>query len=184
MNVIKIIEKYYEPDSKAYRFLVHHGMLVAKKALEVAERVKELNPDFRFIEEAAILHDIGIFMTYAPKIGCFGFHPYICHGYLGRELLEKEGLQRHARVCESHVGIGLTKVDIEINNFPLPKRDMIPETLEEKIICFADKFYSKDENFLERQKSLPEIKKMIERYGAEKLRQFEEWLIFFKEPIK
>lgn len=184
MNVIKIIEKYYEPDSKAYRFLVHHGMLVARKALEVAERVKELNPDFRFIEEAAILHDIGIFMTYAPKIGCFGFHPYICHGYLGRELLEKEGLQRHARVCENHVGVGLTKVDIEINNFPLPKRDMIPETLEEKIICFADKFYSKDENFLERQKSLPEIKKMIERYGEEKLRQFEEWLIFFKEPIK
>lgn len=183
MNVIKIIEKYYEPDSKAYRFLVHHGMLVAKKALEVAQRVKELNPDLKFIEEGAILHDIGIFMTYAPKIGCFGFHPYIAHGYLGRELLEKEGLLRHSKVCETHVGVGLTKEDIEINNFPLPKRDMIPVTLEEKIICYADKFYSKDENFLERQKSIPEIRRMISRYGEEKLKRFDEWLIFFKEPL-
>jgi uncharacterized protein len=183
MDVIKIIEKYYEPDSKAYRFVLHHGMIVAKKALEVAERVKELKPDFNFIEEAAILHDIGIFMTYAPKIGCFGYHPYISHGYLGRELLEKEGLLKHAKVCETHVGVGLTEKDIEINNFPLPKRNMIPETLEEKIICFADKFYSKDENFLERQKSISEIRKMIRKYGDDKLRQFDEWLIFFKEPI-
>jgi len=54
-----------------------------------------------FIEEAALLHDIGIFNTNLPKIGCYGRHPYISHGYLGRELLENEGLAAHALVCES-----------------------------------------------------------------------------------
>lgn len=183
MDIIKIIEKYYEPDSKAYHFLIHHSKMVAHKALQVAERVKELNPDFKFIEEASMLHDIGIFMTHAPKIGCYGFHPYICHGYLGREILEKEGLLRHAIVCETHVGVGLTVDDIEANKFPLPKRNMQPITIEEKIICFADKFYSKKEHSLEREKSVPEIREIIAKFGEEKLKQFDEWLEFFKEPV-
>jgi uncharacterized protein len=184
MDIIKIIEKYYEPGSKAYYLLIHHSKLIAKKALQVAERVKELKPDFKFIEEAAMLHDIGIFMTYAPKIGCYGLNPYISHGYLGREMLEKEGLPRHALVCERHVGVGLTVEDIELNNFPLPKRDMQPVTLEEKIICFADKFYSKKEHSLEREESVPEIREIIAKFGDDKLKKFDEWLEFFKEPIR
>ncbi len=182
MDAIKIIEKYYEPDSKAYYFLIQHGKLVAKKALEIAERVKELNPDLKFIKEAALLHDIGIFMTYAPKIGCYGFHPYISHGYLGREILEKEGLIEHALVCERHVGVGLTISDVENNGFALPKRDMQPVTLEEKIICFADKFYSKDEDSLTLEKPLWKVRQIVSRYGEDKLRILDEWIKFFKEP--
>ncbi len=183
MDTLKIIEKYYDTDSKAYYYLIHHGRLVAKKALEIAERLGELNPDLKFIEEAAMLHDIGIFMTHAPKIGCFGFHPYISHGYLGRELLEKEGLPEHALVCERHVGMGITIDDIETNKFPIPKRDMTPLTLEEKIICFADKFYSKDENSLTAEKPVARIREIISQFGDNKLRQFDEWLLFFKEPL-
>ena len=182
MDIIKIMEKYYEPDSTAYNFLIHHSKLVAHKALQVAERVKELNPDFKFIEEASMLHDIGIFMTHAPKIGCYGFHPYISHGYLGREILEKVGLPMHALVCERHVGTGLTIDDIEANKFPLPKRDMLPISLEEKIICFADKFYSKKEGSLANEKPVPEIREIIAKFSDDKLKQFDEWLIFFKEP--
>ncbi len=183
MDVLKIIEKYYEPDSKAYYLLVHHSKLVAKKALQIAERVKELSPDFKFIEEASMLHDIGIFMTYSPKIDCHGIHPYISHGYLGREILEKEGLLQHALVSERHVGVGITAKDIKLNKFPLPERDMQPLTLEEKIICFADKFYSKKEHSLEREESVPEIRDAIAKFGDDKLKQFDEWLIFFKEPF-
>ncbi|MDI6801438.1 MAG: HDIG domain-containing protein [Thermodesulfovibrionales bacterium] len=183
MDVISIIEKYYESDSKAYHFLIHHSKLVVRKALQVAERVMELNPNIKFIEEAALLHDIGIFMTYSPKIGCYGYHPYISHGYLGREILEREGLPEHALVCERHVGVGLTVEDIENNKFPLPKRHMIPLSLEEKIICFADKFYSKDENSLTAEKPVWKIRELICRFGDDKLKQFDELLILFKEPL-
>lgn len=183
MDVIRIIEKYYEPDSKAYRFLLKHGMMVSAKALRVAERVKGLNPDMQFIEDAAMLHDIGIFMTNAPELGCFGDHQYIEHGYLGHDLLLKEGLNAHALVCERHVGIGISIMDIEVRDFPFPKRDMIPVSLEEKIVCFADKFYSKSKDNFEREKNIPEIRKIIKSFGNDKLKQFDEWLIFFKEPF-
>jgi uncharacterized protein len=181
MDPIYIIEKYYAPDSQAYFFLVEHGKAVARKALEIAARLGDLHPDLEFIEEAALLHDIGIFSTNLPKIGCFGAHPYISHGYLGRQLLEEEGFAAHALVCERHVGMGLTIADIETNLFPLPKRQMIPVSLEEKIICFADKFYSKDKSTLSVARPVPAVREMARRYGDDKLRQFDEWLILFKE---
>lgn len=181
MDIIKLIEKYYRPDSKAYYLLVNHSMLVAQKALRVAKRVEELNPDHEFVKEAAMLHDIGIFMTHAPHLGCSGFHPYISHGYLGRDLLEKEGLIRHALVCERHIGTGLTAEDIERNNLPLPRRDMMPVTVEEQIVCFADKFYSKDEDGLTEEKPVSRVREIISKYGEQYLRQFDEWLELFKE---
>jgi uncharacterized protein len=82
MDPIKIIQKYYDVDSIAYKLLITHGNAVAKKALEIAKRIPQYNPDLKFIEEAAILHDIGIFLTNTPSIGCFGDHPYVCHVYL------------------------------------------------------------------------------------------------------
>ena len=177
-----MIEKYYEPGSNAFRFLLRHSELVAEKALQVARRVRELSPDMVFIEEAAMLHDIGIFMTNAPKIGCYGHHPYISHGFLGRELLESEGLLRHALVCERHVGVGLTAGDIKRSSFPLPVRDMTPLTLEEKIICFADKFYTKREDCLTQEKTVGEVRDSIAGFGGDKLRLFDEWVSFFREP--
>lgn len=183
MNIdpIRIIQKYYEPDSKAYRLLLGHSKIVTEKALIVANRLQELNPDYRFIEEAAMLHDIGIFMTFMPELGCFGAYSYITHGYFGREILEKEGLPLHALVCERHVGLGLTIQDIEKNGFPLPKKNMMPISLEEKIICFADKFYSKNENNLFIEKPVRQIRKMLSQYGMDKLLLFDEWLDVFRE---
>ena len=163
--------------------MLEHGRLVTEKALRVAGRVASLGPNLSFIEEASMLHDIGIFLTNAPHLGCYGDKPYICHGYLGRELLEKEGLPGHAMVCERHVGAGLTVTDIETGNLPLPLRDMAPVTLEEKIICFADKFYSKVKNRTGNEKSVSQIRKELRLHGESKLRQFDEWVVFFKEPL-
>lgn len=182
MDVIGLIERYYEPDSPAYSLLLSHSRLVAEKALQVAARMSLPSLDFTFIAEAAMLHDIGIFLTDEPLLDCFGTHPYIAHGYLGRELLEREGFPVHAMVCERHVGIGLTVADIVEGNLPIPRRSMTPVTLEEKIICFADKFFSKKKRTLLKEKPVPEIRKEMARYGESKLQQFDEWLILFKEP--
>ena len=179
MVPIKIIKKYYNPESKAYRLLIQHSKMVTEKALRIAKKVKHLNPDLNFIEEAAMLHDIGIFLTNEPKLGCYGDRPYICHGYLGREILEKEGFPKHALVCEKHIGVGITLEDIEEKELPLPKRDMIPLSVEEQIICFADKFFSKDSDFLLKEKPLERVRKGISKYGEEKLRQFDEWMRLF-----
>ncbi|MBI5639158.1 MAG: HDIG domain-containing protein [Nitrospirae bacterium] len=179
MNPLDILEKYYDKDSSAFSILVGHSRMVERKSLEIAAKVAHLNPDVSFIREAAMLHDIGIFMTSEPKLGCYGDKDYICHGYLGRELLEREGLPLHALVCERHVGVGLGIVDIEVQGLPLPKRDMRPVTLEEKIICLADKFFSKRIDSLSEEKPLDEVKREMLRYGQEYLLRFEELCSFF-----
>jgi uncharacterized protein len=180
MNPEDILKKYYNPESRAFYIIMQHSSRVAEKALEIAERVKHLNPDFSFIHEAAMLHDIGMFLTRAPQIGCYGNCPYICHGYLGREVLDKEELPEHALVCERHVGVGITVGDIKDKTLPLPIRDMVPITIEEQIICFADKFFSKVSGSLIEERPLKSARKIIAGYGNEKLEKFDEWVERFK----
>ena len=155
--------------------------MVARKAQLVAERLADRNPDFNFIREAAMLHDIGMCKTHAPGIGCHGNAPYIRHGILGRVMLENEKLPRHALVCERHIGTGLRKSTIERAQLPLPPRDMLPLSLEEQIICFADKFYSKNKSRLCEEKSIERIIAGLERHGKESGDRFRCWLREFRE---
>ncbi|MCD7937287.1 MAG: HDIG domain-containing protein [Tannerellaceae bacterium] len=172
MNPLDIYSTYYSTGSDAYKILYLHSRSVADKALSLAEMHPEMNLDMTFIEEAALLHDIGIFLCNAPGIDCHGEADYICHGYLGADLLRKEGLERHALVCERHTGAGITLDEIIQRNMPLPHRDMVPVTLEEKLICFSDKFYSK--SHLDRVKSIDKIKKGLAKYGEDSVLRFEE----------
>ena len=141
--------------------------------MKIARAHPELQADEEILTYGGMLHDIGIKFTDAPEIGCFGDLPYLAHGYKGRELLEKEGLKEIAAVCERHIGVGLTIDDIKKNNLPIPVRDMTPQTVEEKIICFADKFYSKSSRNLLLPKPLDKVKKSIRKYGDEKWDVFE-----------
>ncbi len=120
-----------------------------------------------------------VFLTNTLELGCFGTYPYISHGYLGRELLEKEGLSRHALVCECHVGVGISIDDIKKQNLPLPHRDMLSVSIEEQIICFADKFFSKDEQFIETEKPISLIRKNLSQFGHDKVTRFNSWLKTF-----
>ncbi len=173
MDPIKTIQKYYKADSNTYRLLIEHSKAVTKKAIKIAKKVPQFNPDLKFIEEAAMLHDIGIFLTDAPELECFGKKPYICHGYLGREILEKEGLLKHALVCERHIGVGLSIQDIENEKLPLPKRNMLPVSIEEKIICLADKFFSKTKKDLSKEKNVDVIREELLKLGSDKVKKFD-----------
>ena len=125
MNALAIINKYYSEENELKHILLTHSRSVADKALQIAVKHPELHLDTGFLEEAALLHDIGIFMTDASGIQCFGTHPYICHGYLGSELLMKEGYPRHALVCERHTGAGMSLQSIIEQDLPIPHRDMV-----------------------------------------------------------
>ena len=178
MNYQAIIDKYYPEDNELRHILITHSQSVAQKALQIVSSHPELRLDAQFIEEAAMLHDIGIFMTDAPGIMCFGSQPYICHGRLGAELLRKEGYERHARVCERHTGAGITKEQIEKQQLPLPHQDFLPETMEEKVICYADKFFSK--THLDKEKSIEKAEKSLAKFGEEGVKRFQEWERMFE----
>ena len=177
MDVQAVVNKYYQPGTPLYNSVWSHSRLVADKALQLAQAHPELEIDLNFVYEAAMIHDIGVFLTNAPSIYCTGDQPYICHGVLGAELMRADGYPRHALVCERHTGTGLTVADIIAQNLPLPHRDMCPVSLEEKLVCFADKFYSKSNP--DREKPLDKVRKSVARYGEDSLRRFEEMAALF-----
>lgn len=177
MDVQAVFNKYYQPGTPLYNSVWSHSRLVADKALQLAQAHPELEIGLNFVYEAAMIHDIGVFLTNAPSIYCTGDQPYICHGVLGAELMRADGYPRHALVCERHTGTGLTVADIIAQNLPLPHRDMCPVSLEEKLVCFADKFYSKSNP--DREKPLDKVRKSVARYGEDSLRRFEEMAALF-----
>lgn len=173
MNVLNVISEFYTPDSELWNILTTHSNAVTQMALEIAIAHPELNADGEFIAEAAMLHDIGIIRTNAPGIHCHGDKEYICHGYLGSEMLNTLGLTRHALVCERHTGAGISIQDIETQNLTLPKRDMVPLSIEEKIICYADKFFSKSRE-LDKPKTFDEALRSVSKYGEASAQRFME----------
>ena len=173
MDALAIINKYYPEENELKHILVTHSRAVANKALEIAHLHPEWEVDLDFIEEAALLHDIGIFLTNAEGIHCHGEKPYICHGYLGADLLRAEGYPKHALVCERHTGAGLSLEEIERQQLPIPHRDMRPVSLEEQIVCFADKFFSKTK--LDKEKSVEKALKSLLKHGDEGVKRFEQW---------
>lgn len=177
MNIQAIIHTYYKEGTELYDIYQSHCTDVTNKALSIVHKHPELAVDIRFIEEAGMLHDIGIFMTKAPHIACRGTYPYICHGYLGNELLQKEGFPRHGLVCERHTGTGLSLQTIIDRELPIPHRDMQPQSLEEKIICFADKFYSKSR--LGKEKPVKKIRQSLRKHGRHQVALFDEWCELF-----
>ena len=173
MNYLSIIDKYYPTPNELKHILLEHSKCVCMKALEIVKLHPELHIDKQFVEEAAMLHDIGIFRCNAPGIQCFGSEPYICHGRIGANIVRLEGFPRHARVCERHTGAGITKQNILEQNLPLPIKDFLPETLEEQVVCYADKFFSK--SHLDHVKTFEEAKRSLKKFGEDGVKRFEEW---------
>lgn len=156
MNYQAIIDKYYPEGTPLRDIYMRHALSVAELAEELRGQFAP-QLDASEVRAAAMLHDVGIFMTSAPDIHCHGSQPYIQHGPLGAELLRKEGAPEWAaRVAERHTGVGIG--------------DMVPETLLEQLVCYADKFYSKS-GTMER-KSLEAVERSMARYGDENLAKF------------
>lgn len=178
MDFKRIIDRYYPSDNELKNIYMIHAQKVTEHAIEMARKHPELELDLQFIEEAAMLHDLGIFLTDAPGIHCHGSEHYLCHGYLGAELLRSLGFERHARVCERHTGTGILKEQIIANNWNLPARDFLPETLEEQLICFADKFYSKTKH-LHTPRTLEEVIESMRKISEESANKAKQWSRMF-----
>jgi len=104
-----------------------HSLKVAEKALEIAEKITKTEINKNLIEVGAILHDIGRAKTH-------GFE----HALIGGKILKERGFSNDlVRICETHILGGLDKEDAR--NVGLPEKNYLPLSLEEKIICLADK---------------------------------------------
>lgn len=184
MDYQSIIDQYYPEGDELRRLLIGHSRQVADRCLLVAQQHPELPIDTAFVEEAAMLHDIGIRWCWAPSIGCHGKEHYLRHGFVGGQLLRAMGLERHARVCERHTGTGLSTVPVDSRDgSPLLPEDLVsegffmPETLEEQLVAYADKFYSKSRP--DHEASPAEVARSLEKFGQDVVARFMEWHCLF-----
>lgn len=179
MDYQTIIDKYYaveadgERSSDLRHLLLLHSRQVADRCLQICDRHPELQLDRQFLEEAAMLHDIGIRWCNAPGIFCYGHEPYLLHGQIGSEVLRREGFERHARVAERHTGTGLLREAFERQGLAVPDHDMVPETLDEQVVCYADKFYSKSKP--DSVRSVDEAAQSLAKFGREGVEKFLQW---------
>ncbi len=97
--------------------------------MRLAEDFKErgVDVDLELVEAGAILHDLGRSKTHGIR-----------HGVVGGRIARKMGLpERLVRVIERHIGAGIPVEEAE--KLGLPRRGYVPETVEEKIVAYADK---------------------------------------------
>lgn len=167
-----LIDVIYSDAPLARHILMVHSEAVAGLAVEIAKRV---GLDTDKVRYAAMLHDIGIIFTDAAGIGCTGPQPYITHGILGADILRRIGAPEYAAcVAERHTGTGLTTDDILTQHLPLPTdRILVPQTTLERIVCYADKFYSKNPERLDVRKSRERVRAEMARHGIATLARFD-----------
>jgi len=98
-------------------------------AVEIAKELqaKGHQINLQLVEVGALLHDLGRSQTHS-----------VDHAIIGAKLAQQEGLpQEIASIIKRHVGAGITEEEAQWLGWPKDK--YIPQTLEEKIICYADK---------------------------------------------
>ncbi len=169
---LQVIQFFYPEDTPFRELLLKHSSQVRDKALEIAAACG-VTVDMETVVNGAMLHDIGIGKCHAPSILCTGNEPYIRHGILGADMLRKNfpELEKYARICERHTGSGLAGDDILRQSLPLPVQDFLPETPEERLICLADKFFSKSGDMQE--KSFDAVRRSMEKFGPDSLDRFD-----------
>lgn len=179
-SVFEVYQKYYLPSSLSYEILLQHSVLVAAKAVKIAVRWNEKNSDSMVdverIKIGALLHDIGICEVSFPEAGCSGPHEYLYHGVAGYYIVMKEWLGEYANFCLTHTGVGISHEEIVTRKLPLPLEfSYIPETLEEKIVSYADLFYSKCPDSVLYEKSVSDVENSLARFGDACVRIFRAW---------
>lgn len=163
---IELLRKYSD-SPESFRKVLGHVKAVQKEAIAIASKVKDI--DMYKIKIGSLLHDIGRFSCPPGKDRCK-------HGLIGGEILRKEGLFDIAKIAERHIGVGIKKEDIVSQKLPLPAKDFVPVSKEEKIIAHADNliFGNKKGGF----------KEVVVRFKKELGDKYVERLIRLKEDIE
>ena len=175
---IRALHERHAPSRAAFELVYGHCVIVREIAEELLGRAPGL--DAGLVRAGSLLHDIGVYRLYGAD-GRLDHANYIRHGLLGHELLAEEGLpEALCRFCSHHTGVGLTREDVRTQRLPLPVADYLPETDEERLVTYADKFHSKSDP--SRFVSADAYAASVRRFGPAKEAAFDALRHRFGEP--
>ena len=109
--------------------VIEHCINVTKIALRVGSQLifRGHDVDMRLVEAGALLHDIGRSRTHD-----------VDHAIVGEEIAREMGMpEKLVNIIQTHIGAGIPADEaVELG---LPEKHYFAETLEEKIVAYADK---------------------------------------------
>jgi len=140
--------------------LISHSIAVANLSIEIGKRC---NADLPLLECGALFHDIGRVKENGISHGIVGYRMVLDLGYPAEV----------ANIVKRHVGGGIDPE--EARNMGLPELDLMPETLEEKIVCHADNLIKKDKK-IKLEMVLEEYRKMNLHGQVERIRALHRYL--------
>ena len=157
-----------------------HSLIVRDIALQLAKKLEEkkIKINTELVEIGVLIHDIGCYDCY--EFVRKNVKPYIQHGVVGTEILRKEGFgEEICKIASVHLGVGITKENIIQNKLPLEVKDFVPETLEEKLVAYADNFHSKNgPKFMDFETARGKLARLWSLSPA----KFDEFKAIFGEP--
>jgi len=143
-----------------------HSIIVKKICFNL---VNNLNKNVRskidkeLLKTGALFHDIGVYFCFDEDFNPDKKAPdYFYHGWQGEKFLRLQGIKddKILRFTTVHIGVGITKEDIQREKLNLPKKDFIPVSLEEEILTFADKFHTKTPAFVDFNEAKSKLEKI------------------------
>jgi len=141
-EAILALHERHAPTREALGIVYEHCRIVCEIAEQLHAR-SGADVDIKLVRAGSLLHDVGVYRLY-DDAGQLDHANYIRHGVLGHELLAMEGLPEViCRFASHHTGVGLTRDDVLRQELPLPPGDYLAETVEERLVMYADKFHSK-----------------------------------------
>ncbi len=166
---IEDVHKRYAQNDKVLNLVYVHSKIVAEIALWCIDQNK-LNVDRNLLEAACLLHDIGTYAIFDAKGLDGNEHNYKQHAIFGAALTVEEGFDsRIADTIRTHVLMGLSKKEIVDGGFGMPQKDYFPQTIEARLLCYADRFHSKHPTFNAYEPFLARLSLVLPEQ-AEKLR--------------
>ncbi|UCH03305.1 MAG: TIGR00295 family protein, partial [Candidatus Bathyarchaeota archaeon] len=109
--------------------VITHCKAVSKLAVKIATKIKKkgIQVDIKLVTIGSLLHDIGRSKTHN-----------VDHAITGSEIARSLSLPESiVNIIERHIGSGIPAA--EAVQMGLPQKDLIPQSLEEKIVSYADK---------------------------------------------
>lgn len=139
-STILKLHKKYATDDQLFEGVYNHCQITAQIALDCAKS-KQIKVDLDLLEAGCLLHDIGSYIFLSGKENR---KVYPQHAIFGSAILTEEGTDiRIAEMVKTHVLLGLTKQEIIDMGVVLPYKSFEPQTIEARLLCYADRFSSK-----------------------------------------
>ena len=173
MDAIALIDKYYADNPRLRELLWIHSRQVADRCLKIAALHPELDLDKAFWKKQLCYMISAFCIPTLPVFYVRETHLIFATVISGRRCCVRKGFRPCQGVRASYRRGAFTE-EVAAQGLPIPVQDYYPETLEEQLICYADKFYSKSHP--DREKTPEQALKSVSRYGEDGARRFRHWM--------